>query len=112
MTGAAADSVPNSLLARIAREGLTASEWSNGPRETYAPHRHAYDKVLVARTGSIIFHLTELGRDVELRVGERLQLPAQTLHGATVGPQGVVCLEAHLPGGSLGPKPLHLAAGW
>lgn len=106
------EAAPDSVVDRIAREGLTASEWSSGPTETYAAHRHAYDKVLVPCAGSITFHLTELGRDVELRVGERLELPAQTLHGATVGPQGVVCLEAHLPAGSLGSDPLHLAAGW
>jgi len=100
------------LASRLADEGLSASEWGNGPGYTYAAHRHAYDKVLVARAGSITFHLTELGRDVELLSGERLELPADTLHGATVGAQGVVCLEAHTPAGSLGPAPLHLTEGW
>lgn len=100
------------LATRLAREGLSASEWSNGPGYTYGAHRHTYDKVLVARAGSIIFHLTELDRDVELRCGERLQLPADTLHGATVGAQGVVCLEAHAPAGSVGPAPVHLVEGW
>ncbi|MGI8998768.1 MAG: cupin domain-containing protein [Candidatus Limnocylindria bacterium] len=100
------------LASRLADEGLSASEWSNGPGYTYAAHRHTYDKVLVARAGSITFHLTELGRDVELRGGERLQLPADTLHGATVGGQGVICLEAHAPQGFVGPAPVHLAEGW
>ena len=108
MSAASADS----LTKRLTSEGLDVSEWSNGPRETYADHRHAYDKVLVARVGSITFHLTELGRDVELGTGERLELPAQTLHGASVGPNGVTCLEAHLPAGSVAPDPVHLAAGW
>ena len=102
----------DSLAARLAREGLSASEWSNGPGDTYADHRHAYDKVLLPRAGSITFHLTELGRDVELRTGERLELPAQILHGATVGPQGVICLEAHVPAGSLAPDPVHVTRGW
>jgi quercetin dioxygenase-like cupin family protein len=92
---------------RLAAEGLEASAWGNGPGDVYGAHRHAYDKVLVAATGSIIFHLTELGRDVELRAGERLELPAGTLHGATVGSDGVQCLEAHLPAGSLA-EPRHL----
>ena len=100
------------LASRLAAEGLSASEWGNGPGYTYAAHRHAYDKVLVARAGSITFHLTELGRDVELLSGERLELPADTLHGATVGAQGVICLEAHASAGSLGPAPLHLTQGW
>lgn len=85
----------------MAAEGLGASEWGNGPGDVYAEHRHAYDKVLVAASGSITFHLSELRRDVELREGERLDLPAGTLHGATVGSAGVRCLEAHLPAGSL-----------
>ena len=106
------DQQSHPLATRLVREGLSASEWSNGPGYTYAAHRHAYDKVLVARAGSITFHLTELGRDVELRSGERLQLPADTLHGATVGLQGVICLEAHAPAGSVGPAPVHLAEGW
>ncbi len=102
----------NPMATRLASEGLSGSEWRNGPSDTYAEHRHAYDKVLVAREGSITFHLRELGREIELQTGERLELPAQTLHGATVGPDGVVCLEAHLPAGSLSPAPVHLTEGW
>jgi quercetin dioxygenase-like cupin family protein len=95
------------LAARLRDEGLQPSAWGNGPGDRYAEHSHAYDKVLVATAGSIVFHLPELGVDVELRTGERLELPADTLHGATVGEQGVNCLEAHLPAGSLGPRPHH-----
>lgn len=102
----------NPLVSRLARDGLSASEWVNGPGDTYAEHRHAYDKVLVASAGSITFHLTELGRDIELRTGQRLDLPAGTLHGATVGSEGVRCLEAHLPAGSVAPDPVHLTDGW
>jgi quercetin dioxygenase-like cupin family protein len=92
---------PASVEERLAAEGLSASSWGNAPTDTYGAHSHGYDKVLVAATGSITFHLTELGRDVELRAGERLELPAGTMHGATVGSSGVRCLEAHLPAGSL-----------
>ena len=76
-------------------------EWSNGPGDTYAPHSHDYDKILVAKRGSITFHLLELGRDVTLNEGDRLELPAGTVHGATVGSAGVRCHESHLPAGSL-----------
>jgi mannose-6-phosphate isomerase-like protein (cupin superfamily) len=88
------------LEAALADEGLRASPWGNGPGDTYAAHSHGYDKVLVATEGSITFHLTELGRDVMLNAGDRLDLPAGTLHAATVGPSGVACLEAHLPAGT------------
>ena len=100
------------LAARLAEEGLHASAWSNGPGDTYAPHGHDYDKVLVADAGSITFHLTGLGRDVILATGDRLELPAGTMHGATVGPAGVRCLEAHLPANSLPSQPRHLVVGW
>jgi hypothetical protein len=99
------------LRRRLAEEGLAASAWGNGPFDHYGEHRHAYDKVLVAAAGSITFHLPELGRDVRLDTGDRLHLPADTLHGADVGPDGVTCLEAHLPAGALGQEPTHLA-GW
>ena len=98
--------------ARLRGEGLDAYEWSNGPGDTYAAHSHGYDKVIVATSGSIVFHLTATDRDVNLGAGERLELPAGTVHGATVGPSSVRCLEAHLPAGSLGADPRPLKRGW
>ena len=100
------------MVARLAAQGLAASSWGNGPGDTYAAHSHGYDKVLVATLGSITFHLPDIGRDVTLNAGDRLDLPAGTTHGATVGGDGVQCLEAHLPAGSLPADPRHLARGW
>lgn len=100
------------LQARLAQQGLAASGWGNAPGDRYAAHSHDYDKVLVATQGSITFHLTELGRDVELSEGERLELPARTAHAASVGGAGVRCLEAHLPAGTLGREPRHRPRGW
>ena len=71
----------------------------------YSAHSHGYDKILVAKSGSITFHLVDLGRDVTLNAGERLELPAGTVHAATVGPAGVRCVETHLPAGSLRTEP-------
>ena len=42
--------------------------------------------------GSIVFHIDD--DDVELRVGDRLDLEPGTEHAATVGPDGVECVEA------------------
>jgi quercetin dioxygenase-like cupin family protein len=88
------------LLARLAAEGLVASPWSNGPGDRYAAHAHGYDKVLVVARGSIIFRVPGRG-DHRLAAGDRLELPAGTEHAADVGEDGVTCLEAHLPAGSL-----------
>jgi len=105
-------SAADALAARLREEHLAPYEWGNAPGVVYGGHKHDYDKVLVAASGSITFHLTELDRDVTLREGERLELPAGTIHAATVGHDGVRCLEAHLPAGSLPQSPRHLEVGW
>jgi hypothetical protein len=97
------------LRDRLEAEGLRPSAWANGPGERYAEHRHDYDKVLVAESGSIVFHVP--GGAIELRRGDRLDLPAGTPHAADVGPEGVTCLEAHLVRGTLGLTP-RLVGGW
>ena len=73
--------------------GAAAQEWSNGPGERYAPHRHPYRKTLRCLQGSIVFHVPD--GDVELRAGDELVLEPETVHSATVGPAGVRCVEEH-----------------
>lgn len=99
------------LRARLAVEGLVGSVWSNGPGDTYPEHRHEYDKVLVVASGSIRFHLPQQAREMELHESDRADLPAGTVHGALVGPRGVVCIEAHLAPGALGTDP-RARPGW
>lgn len=85
-----------STLKRLcADEGLSPYSWSNGPHDTYAAHAHGYDKVIYVVRGSITFGLPELGQQLTLNPGDRLDLPAGVVHDAVVGAQGVVCLEAH-----------------
>jgi quercetin dioxygenase-like cupin family protein len=79
----------------FASEGLRPYVWSNGPGDVYGAHDHAYHKVIYVVEGSITFGLPDEGRRVTLNAGDRLDLPADTVHDAVVGPQGVVCLEAH-----------------
>ena len=83
----------STLCDRYAAEGLSPYAWSNGPGDRYGVHTHAYDKVLYCARGGITFVVE--GRDVPMKVGDRLDLPAGTPHGAVVGPQGCTCLEAH-----------------
>jgi quercetin dioxygenase-like cupin family protein len=93
-----ADSAPptqSALWKRMTDEGLSPYTWSNGPHDVYSPHLHSYDKVIYVVQGSITFGLPELGGKLSLRAGDRLDLPANTVHDAVVGPQGVICLEAH-----------------
>ncbi len=73
-------------------QGLTPYAWSNVPRDMYAPHAHDYHKVLLCLRGDIVFH-TDDG-DFELGAGDRIDLEPGTLHAASVGGEGVTCLEA------------------
>jgi uncharacterized protein YjlB len=79
----------------MAEEGLSPYTWSNGPYDVYSAHSHSYNKVIYVAQGSITFGLPELGKELNLKAGDRLDLPAGIVHDATVGAQGVICLEAH-----------------
>lgn len=78
-----------------ADRGLSPSWWSNEPSVRYATHRHGHRKVLFCVEGGISFHVG--GVDHVLRPGDRLEVEAQTPHAATVGPDGVTCVEAAVP---------------
>ena len=83
------------LLRLLTAENLKAHRWSNGAHDVYAAHTHPYDKVIYVLSGSITFALAGSGREVTLGPGDRLDLPRDTAHSAVVGPEGVICLEAH-----------------
>lgn len=89
------------LRARLAAEGLDPGAWSNGPGDRYTAHDHGYDKVIVVAAGSIRFGLPGTGATIDLVEGDRLELPGGVAHDAVVGVDGVTCLEAHRPAGSL-----------
>src|SRR6266496_4858674 len=80
------------IAARMRAEGLSPHGWGNAPGDTYGWHEHGYEKVLYCVRGRIVFHTT--GGDVELGPGDKMVLPPHTPHAATVGTQGVRCIEA------------------
>ncbi len=79
-------------LAAFEEEGLTPRTWSNAPGYEYEAHDHPYRKVLFCIDGAIVFHTHD--GDISLEAGDRMDLPAGTVHSATVGPKGVTCMEA------------------
>jgi uncharacterized protein YjlB len=79
----------------MANEGLSPYSWSNGPFDVYSAHSHLYNKVIYVVRGSITFGLPELRKQLTLKAGDRLDLPAGVVHDAHVSAEGVVCLEAH-----------------
>jgi hypothetical protein len=83
------------IEAVLVAEGLTPHSWANGAGVIYGRHRHPFHKVLFCVSGAIVFH-TDAG-DVELGPGDRMDLAAGVEHGATVGDDGVTCVEAPRP---------------
>lgn len=80
---------------RFHAEGLSPYRWSNGAGEVYAAHSHPYHKVIYVIRDSITCQLPLSEQRLVLAAGDRLDLPPDTAHDAVVGPEGVVCLEAH-----------------
>jgi quercetin dioxygenase-like cupin family protein len=80
-------------MARLRGEATGCYSWSNGPGDRYAPHSHSYEKVLYCVDGSITFVLEAAGSSLELKAGDRMVLPAGTIHSAIVGPSGCTCIE-------------------
>ncbi|MGH2706686.1 MAG: cupin domain-containing protein [Actinomycetota bacterium] len=81
------------ILNAFRAEGLSPYSWSNGPGDRYGAHSHSYFKVLYCARGSIVFEVE--GEEIEMKPGDRLDLPAGTGHSAVVGPRGCTCYEAH-----------------
>lgn len=81
------------LMSRLRSEASSCYSWSNGPGDRYAAHKHPYEKVLYCADGSITFVLEAEARRIELKAGDRMVLPAGTVHSAVVGPDGCTCIE-------------------
>ncbi|HKV87169.1 MAG TPA: cupin domain-containing protein [Candidatus Dormibacteraeota bacterium] len=81
------------LMGRLRGEASACYSWSNGPDDRYAPHSHGYEKVLYCVDGSITFVLEQESRSLQLKPGDRMVLPAGTVHSAVVGPAGCTCIE-------------------
>lgn len=92
-----ASSPPNEREVRrlLSEQGLSGYRWSNSPGDVYAAHHHPFHKVIYVLQGSITFTLPESGEQLILNSGDRLDLPEGIVHEAVVGPQGVICIEAH-----------------
>ena len=83
------------LQEQLTGEGLRPSRWTNTAHFVYGVHDHPYGKVLVVVSGSITLTMNGGTRVVRMQPGDRLALDPRTPHSAVVGPDGVVCLEAH-----------------
>jgi uncharacterized protein YjlB len=74
------------LRQRLEADGFDAFAWQDGARADYAAHAHDHDESLWVIEGEITFGVA--GRDYRLGPGDRLMLPAGTVHTARAGAAG------------------------
>ena len=101
------------LRDRLRAEGLDPGAWSNGPGDRYArPRARLRQGHRRGRREHRLRAAGERPRSSGWPTGDRLELPAGTAHDAVVGPDGVTCLEAHRPAGTLAGLARREAGSW
>ncbi len=74
-------------LQTLEKEGWShIYEWSDAPGTEYPEHSHRDKVVIFITEGSLTLRIK--GEAKELRAGDRYDIPPQTPHAATVGPEG------------------------
>ncbi len=72
---------------KLHEEGFSRTYvWQDGPRAFYPDHTHAMTTAHVILDGEMT--LTSHGEIRTYKVGERCDVPADTVHSARMGPQG------------------------
>ncbi len=82
------------VQAHLAADGYLAVKWTAEAHQTYLPHAHIYTELLWVIEGDITVALTAERRLIELRRGDRVEVPAGTMHALQAGPEGAVYLVA------------------
>ena len=78
--------VRDALTAR----GFSVFRWQDPPGTEYPPHSHAEDEIIWLLEGAISFGVGD--SDLALAPGDRLLLPADTVHTARAGAAGAAYL--------------------
>lgn len=78
------------LQAALEAEGFVVFRWHDAPAADYRPHSHDHDESIWVVEGAITFGAE--GRELSLRAGDRLMLPAGTVHTARAGAGGATYL--------------------
>jgi quercetin dioxygenase-like cupin family protein len=80
------------VIADLKAEGLSVTEWRDEPNTSYPVHTHPHREVRVVLAGTMT--VVAQGVTHMLGPGDRIDLPAEQTHSATVGPGGVHYLAA------------------
>ena len=78
------------LRGALERDGFAPFAWTDAPGARYTPHSHDHDESIWCVRGEITFGAG--GRSLRLGPGDRLMLPAGTVHTAHIGPDGATYL--------------------
>ncbi len=82
------------LRAQLAAEGYQAVKWASDPNQVYMAHAHIYSELLWLVEGTLTVVLPADRRMLELNPGDRVEVPAGTLHATQAGPEGAIYLAA------------------
>jgi mannose-6-phosphate isomerase-like protein (cupin superfamily) len=74
----------------LEREGWEVHVWRDPADRVYAEHHHDDDETLWVMRGSLVFSVA--GDEIALGPGDRLELPAATVHRAVAGCDGAAYL--------------------
>jgi mannose-6-phosphate isomerase-like protein (cupin superfamily) len=81
----------SALHDRLQRDGFSdVFHWHDAPGSDYSAHSHDHDESLWVLDGEITFGVG--GHDFRLGTGDRLMLPAGTVHTARAGAAGATYL--------------------
>lgn len=84
----------SNITRQMKKEGLRPYMWTNMANHRYGVRSHGYDKVLYVVDGSIELSFPDLGQQLIMRPGDRVDVPAGVRHGTIVGNKGACCVEA------------------
>ncbi len=82
------------IRAVLAADGYQAVKWASEPNQAYLAHAHIYTEVLWLIEGELTVGLPAEGRLLQLSPGDRIVIPAGTLHASEAGPEGALYLVA------------------
>lgn len=68
------------LESELHKEGFSSYVWSDSPGAYYSPHSHNHDECICVIKGQISFYINN--KEYELSPGQKLYLPAHTIHEA------------------------------
>jgi quercetin dioxygenase-like cupin family protein len=78
------------LRAQLEAEGFSVLQWADPAGADYTAHQHDHVESLWVVAGEISFGA--LGQELLLQAGDRLMLPAGTVHTARAGADGATYL--------------------